>query len=466
MLQARLEYLRDLLCPEGSIFIHLDDNELDYTKVILDEILQRKNFVSRITLKARSPSAFSTVNPGVFKASEYLLWYSKDKSRMYQDRIWVPREADGAYNKFIPNIEEHFQTWEIESLSPHLSKACQSARSPNTISKAMSEFIVDNAHRVVRLAEIDDEGAGQDIVEAKEISNSAPEVIVRHEREGYEDIYIINGQQLLFYAKNIKTIDGQRTPARMLTNIWDDISWEGIAKEGGVRFPRAKKPERLIRRCFQLVTCPGDLVLDSFLGSGTTAAVAHKMERRYIGIEMGDQALTHCVPRLKRVISGEQSGISKVEGWQAGGGFRFYRLGPPVFDSSGCIRSDIKFSMLAAHIWFGETGQPWERLHSPGKVKTRRGAKSPVLGIQGGCGVVLLYNGVMGKEKAPVGNVLTRATLTNVRAEIAVMHPGLVDQHPNYSLTVYGERSLLPPTSLERERIIFKQIPYDIKARA
>lgn len=467
MLQARLEFLRELLRPEGSIFIHLDDNELDYTKVIADEIFQRKNFVSRITLKARSPSAFSTVNPGVFKATEYLLWYCKDKSRMYQERIWVPREADPAYNKFIPNISKHFRKWRIEPLSPHLHEACQSVRSPSGISKAMNQFIVDNASRIVRLAEIDDDGAGHDTVEAKLISQSSPDLIHRHKREGHEDIFILNGQQLLFYAKNIRDIDGQRRPARMLTNIWDDISWEGIAKEGGVRFPRAKKPERLIRRCLQLVTRPGDLVLDSFLGSGTTAAVAHKMNRRYIGIEMGQQSLSHCVPRLRRVIEGEQSGISKLVGWKGGGGFRFCHLGPPVFGEDGCNFSEVEFSTLAAYIWFSETGQSARTIAPCGKARTKkRGVRSPVLGIQAECAVVLLYGDQLGRKWARAGSALSGAAVDMIRADVLAMYSRLVEEHPNYSLTVYAERSLLSPESLLRERITFKQIPYDIKVRA
>src|SRR4051794_39182571 len=107
------------------------------------------------------------------------------------------------------------------------------------------------------------------------------------------------------------------------------------------------KPERLASRIIEISSVPGDIVMDSFLGSGTAAAVAHKMGRRYIGIEIGDQAVTHCAPRLQRVIAGEQGGISESVSWHGGGGFRFYRLGPPVFDEEGHIRSDIRFPVLA-----------------------------------------------------------------------------------------------------------------------
>ena len=209
------------------------------------------------------------------------------------------------------------------------------------------------------------------------------------------------------------------------------------------------KPERLIQRILHIATNPSDLVLDSFLGSGTTAAVAHKMERRYIGIEMGDHAVSHCVPRLRKVIEGEQGGISKSVNWQGGGGFRFYRLGPPVFDEDGQIRSDIQFSVLAAHVYFSETGHPWS-----GK------GDSPFLGLHDGRAYALLYNGILGDKRPGGGNVLTRATLAHIREEIAKVHPDA-----DGPLTVYGEQSRLMPQTLEREGIIFKQTPYDVKAR-
>ena len=115
------------------------------------------------------------------------------------------------------------------------------------------------------------------------------------------------------------------------------------------------KPEGLVQFICEAATNVNDFVLDSFLGSGTTAAVAHKMGRRYIGIEMGEHAVTHCVPRLKKVIEGEQGGISEAVGWKGGGGFRFYKLGAPVFDAEGRINCEIRFAHLAAHVWFSET---------------------------------------------------------------------------------------------------------------
>ena len=215
------------------------------------------------------------------------------------------------------------------------------------------------------------------------------------------------------------------------------------------------KPEQLIERIMHIATHPDDLVLDSFLGSGTTAAVAHKMGRRWIGIEMGEHALTHCVPRLRKVIEGEQGGISGAVGWKGGGGFRFYRLGPPVFDEEGHIRHDVRYPVLAAHVWFSETGRPWNGSEA-----------SPLLGLHDGRAFALLYNGILGDRRPAGGNVLTRATLAGIRGEVAQSYPDLAGARAGYPLTVYGEQSRLTPATLARERIDFKQTPYDVRARA
>ena len=209
------------------------------------------------------------------------------------------------------------------------------------------------------------------------------------------------------------------------------------------------KPERLLEKILHIATNPGDLVLDSFLGSGTTAAVAMKMGRRFIGVEIGDHALTHCVPRLRKVIEGEQGGISQAVGWTGGSGFRFHRLGPPAFDENGRIDPNIRFPVLAAHVWFSETGCAWA-----GK------GKSPLLGVHGKRAIALLYNGILGDVTPKGGNVLTLETLSIIREKLAAKKGGGVDE-----LIVYAELSRLGETTLKRFGVTFKQTPYDVKAR-
>ncbi|CAE6817837.1 hypothetical protein CFBP6600_32590 [Xanthomonas arboricola pv. corylina] len=202
------------------------------------------------------------------------------------------------------------------------------------------------------------------------------------------------------------------------------------------------KPEALLERVIRIATEEGDIVLDSFLGSGTTAAVAHKMGRRWIGVEAGEHARSMCQPRLAKVIDGEQGGVSEVVDWKGGGGFRFYKLGVPVFDDEGHIREGIKFEHLAAHVWFAETGT----------ARSTRAPKQPFLGEHHGIGYYLLFNGILGDESKTGGNVLTKRVLKGL-------------QPFDGPKVIYGELCDLPKERLEELQITFRQTPYDIKAR-
>lgn len=204
------------------------------------------------------------------------------------------------------------------------------------------------------------------------------------------------------------------------------------------------KPERLLNRIIHIASNPSDLILDSFLGCGTTAAVAHKMGRRYIGIEMGEHARTHCIPRLQKVIDGEQGGISKAVDWQGGGGFRFCTLGEPAFDSHGRINSDVRFATLAAYVWNFEIGEPGQQKFD-----------QPLLGIDNGVAYYLLYNGILGDRRPASGNVLTHAVLDVIKGQFT--HDGVK--------VIYGESTRLGAARLAAENITFKQIPYDVKMR-
>jgi adenine-specific DNA-methyltransferase len=219
---------------------------------------------------------------------------------------------------------------------------------------------------------------------------------------------------------------------------------EIITLFGGENAFDTPKPERLIFRIISLATSPGDIVLDSFLGSGTTAAVAHKMGRRYIGIEMGDHARTHCLPRLQKVIEGEEGGISTSVEWKGGGGVRFCTLGEPAFDDHGRISADVKFATLAAYVWHFETGEPGNQSFD-----------KPLLGIHNGTAYYLLYNGILGDRRPAGGNVLTHDVLKAINEIYPHTGPKVV----------YGETARLGASRLAVEGIAFKQIPYDVKMR-
>jgi adenine-specific DNA-methyltransferase len=170
-------------------------------------------------------------------------------------------------------------------------------------------------------------------------------------REEHSDLYLIGGQRILFYSEKLKFIDGSYVAGEPLTTLWDDILSNNLHKEGGVEFPKGKKPEALIKRCLDLATSRGDLVLDSFAGSGTTGAVAQKMGRRWIMVELGEHCHTHVIPRLKNVIDGHApGGISQAVGWKGGGGFRYYQLAPSLLEKdrwgNWVISNDYNAAML------------------------------------------------------------------------------------------------------------------------
>jgi adenine-specific DNA-methyltransferase len=230
--------------------------------------------------------------------------------------------------------------------------------------------------------------------------------------------------------------------------IWDDV---GLNQHASAEMEKlfgekaafeTPKPESLMQRIIQIATIPNDLVLDSFLGSGTTAAVAHKMGRRWIGIEMGDHAVTHCLPRLRKVVDGEQGGISQAVGWQGGGGFRFVQLGAPLFDDAGDLHADVRFADLAAFLWMRETGSAY----APGATGT------PLLGVHEGRAIYLLYNGILGDRRPASGNVLTGAVLDAMRRRC--WHDG--------PKVVYGEACLLGDARLAGAGISFRQLPHAV----
>lgn len=223
------------------------------------------------------------------------------------------------------------------------------------------------------------------------------------------------------------------------------------------------KPERLVKRILEIATDEGDLVLDSFLGSGTTAAAAHKMGRRWIGVEMGEHAKTHCAVRMRKVVDGEQGGISKAVKWQGGGGFRFYELGEPLLDERGQIAESIPYDVLAAHVWWQETGRGWG------------GGRGTVLGVHEGVAYALLYNGILHDRSVNGGNVLTRQTLGVIKEDLdgamGTSRPADGETGGSRScateyrkLVVYGEWNKLGETRLKDEKIEFRQTPYDVVA--
>lgn len=336
LMRNRLVLLHELLRDDGTIFVHIDDAYLPYLTLVMDEIFERRNRLYLITFKQGAATGHKAINPGCVTTTNFILIYSKNKDCWNPNRVFIKRGRDDRYGKFIINATENYHSWKYCTLMEAFAadqqvdvrKARKIARQTPSL---IDEFVDNHAESVVRTARPDLKSVGKEIREVVHKSKNSPDEIFYLQRDNAPDMFFVNGERLLFYKDKMKYIDGQLTTAEPLTTLWDDILSNNLHNEGNVNFPKAKKPEHLIKRILELSTHEGDWVLDSFLGSGTTAAVAHKMNRRWIGIEMGEQAYTHCKKRLDLVIDNEDtSGISKAVNWQGGGGYHFYELAPSL----------------------------------------------------------------------------------------------------------------------------------------
>lgn len=363
LMRRRFQILYTLLSENGCIFVNLDDSESAYCKVLLDEVFGRNNYLNEIIVATNKSFGFKSTSDGIFKQANHVLFYAKDKEQFVinAEKLYIEKQYDTAYNLVFENTDKDESEWTWRNIKEVVANVLGFADAREATSKLKKEFDVEvaqfainNAGKVFQLASVTG-GALLKRKETIEYSKTQKDKIVRHPNDDM-DYMFIGGRRVIPYSDRLMMIDGQMVPGELITDIWDDIPIEALAKEGGVDFPKGKKPEKLIQRCIELTTKEGDFVLDSFAGSGTTAAVAHKMNRKWITIELGEQAYTHCKVRLDAVVSGEQSGVSKAVNWQGGGGYKFYELAPsllvpnPKLPTIKQINPEYTFEMMCEAI--------------------------------------------------------------------------------------------------------------------
>ena len=415
MMYPRLEILRDLLKEDGSLWVTLDDNEAHYFKVIADEIFGRENFIASVIWRKNYSPKSSARHFSV--DHDYVFVYAKNADKWFPNQVARTAAQDSAYKN--PDSDSR-GPWKASDLS---------ARNSYSLGKYP---IVTPSGR-----EIPGPPSG------------------RYWSISHAKLQELDADNRIWWGKDgssapsVKRFLSEVRTGRVPQTYWhfdeaghtQDAKKEIVALFGADVFA-TPKPEKLMKRILEIGTNEGDLVLDSFLGSGTTAAVAHKMGRRWVGVEMGDHARTHCAPRLKKVVAGEQGGVSKDVDWKGGGGFTFYTLGERMFDENEQINPAIGFAALASHIIFSETG----------KATTKRQFDTPLIGEHEGSAYYLLYNGILGEKSAKGGNVLTKAVLKGL---------------PPFDgpKIIYGEACLIPEEQHEDLGIVFRMTPYAIKGR-
>lgn len=312
MMRERLILLRNILSDDGFIFVQIDNNEAAYLKVLLDEVFGRKCFINDIVWKRRGGSA--NPNNRLNNVTDYILWYSKTEGQIIKQ----------IFSKDDENTQEYIK----------------------------ERFTGDFNGRPYMLAPIERNAKlGMRETLRYEYKGYVPEFGWMMSRDNLEkmdreDRLHWNGKGRPNRRVFLEDYQGQP-----IGNLWTDIKVINPMAMERLNFD-GQKPEKLIERILELSTEPGDLVLDSFAGSGTTGAVAHKIGRRWIMVELGDHANTHIVPRLSKIIDGtDKGGITEARGWKGGGGYRFARLAPSLLEKDAwgnwVIRKEYNPAMLA-----------------------------------------------------------------------------------------------------------------------
>lgn len=367
LMRNRIMILKKLLSKNGVFCIHCDDSEQAYLKVLCDELLGRNNFLNMLVIE--TGEVFGTkaahIDKTFVKVKDYILIYVLNKDENFNLKpLWTKTNDifDTHYSYYIKDLKK-------ESLIDFLKKQewitklfvkYELALKMENISKVMN---LDSEFSIYINEEL-----SKNIFQDQPYSKNIPEDI----KEKLEIFPIVEYDGLLLF----KTASGsiryyksfydsihltddylhEKTRSTARGDLWKNyhIDMRNINDEGGVKFKASKKPERLIRDILYTFTKEGDYVLDSFLGSGTTCAVAHKMNRRWIGIEFGEHCYNLSKVRLDNVINGDQTGISKLINWQGGGGYKFYELAPTLIktDSFGelIINEQYNADMLASAV--------------------------------------------------------------------------------------------------------------------
>jgi adenine-specific DNA-methyltransferase len=329
LMQDRMVLIRKLLSEEGSVWISIDDNESHYFKVMMDEIFGRQNFIASIiwqkvfTVK-NSARHFSDMH-------DYIIVYAKDAAKWQRNLLPRSEELDSTYSNPDNDPRGPWTTNAVQARNYYslgvyeiLSPSGKSFSPPKGTYWRVSQNTFKELNQDGRVWWGKD---GSSIPRIKKFLSEAKQGVV---------------PSTLWFHSDCGTNAEAKTEIRSV-----------FADETDSEMFITPKPERLLKRILEISTNPGDWVLDSFLGSGTTAAVAHKMGRKWIGIELGDHCDTHCVPRLQKVCDGtDQGGISEAVGWKGGGGFKYYDLAPSLLkkDAHGnfIISEEYNADMLAA----------------------------------------------------------------------------------------------------------------------
>ena len=321
MMNDRLEVAKRLMREDGVIFISIDDNEIVNT-LSLQNIVFKNTLIQNVTVKRATTAGFKSINLAPITTKEYITIYGKNEKKLNESiiKLYVKAEYSDDYGTYIKNINDSYHKWEFIPLNELFYesikvKSWQEAKKKlgdnwkNIRKNFQKDFAIQHNDSVVAFKDI--HKPTDAIKKIKQKSHKNKDKVYIYERQGNENIYFYKGRVITFLKNKIKEIDGKQEISEIISDVWTDISWDGIAQEGNIELKNGKKPEKLLQRIINLSIEQDrqEYVLDFFGGSGTTAAVAYKMNKKFISVEMNDYFETKMLKRMKYTMFGNSGGI-------------------------------------------------------------------------------------------------------------------------------------------------------------
>ena len=364
LMRERFEVIKSLLAQDGVFFCQLNDDEAAYAKVLLDEVFGRANFLNQVSVKMKQTAGASGggEDKKLKKNIEYILIYARNKEGENGFKKFNDVYDEENLFEFIEDMRESGKSWKYTRILMNFGerkflKKIKDGAGDDISIYSHSGVIMEPISKVAKEEEISEEDCYIkyfDKIFRDTNAQSSIRTRVLEAVSGDGDFFSIEyipksgkskGKKVTLYYKGVNcdliawlSDTAVKKGPRLVKlekagTYWEGFPLNNLTKEGDVLFPQGKKPEALIKKVLELATNPGDIVLDSFAGSGTTGAVAHKMGRRWIMVELGEHCDTHIVPRLRRVVDGsDEGGISRAVGWKGGGGFRYFELAPSLLE--------------------------------------------------------------------------------------------------------------------------------------
>ena len=450
MMRDRLRLLKKLLRKDGIIFVQISEDEFSYLKCLMDEIFGRDKYLSTIVVKTKSGAGVGQES-FLMTINEYILVYASTDKKLvenYQKYIEAPidESVTDTYNLVLEStgkekpvkVIKGSRVGEIKVFSHTNFKIVKLAKTERTQKNYYKHF--EKVFRTTNpqgglMQRIMPQLPKTELVSIEHMPSKG-----RHAGKVHRSYFYKNALIVWLHDTAIK--DTKNKTANKLeknSSFWDENLWQGIDPEGGVKFPQSKKPERLIERILGISTKENDLVLDSFAGSGTTGAVAHKMRRKWLMVEIGKHTEEKVIPRLHYIIAGkDQSGISKSVSWNGGGGFKYYQLGDSIIheqDMNWKLKAEEMAEAVFLHFQYRPVKAEWLEKEN-------------------------MYLGRHQSARYHFALSFASREIKTITEDLYEKIVAGLDKEKFKHLTIFTNVAVaVPPDSFDKERILVKKIP-------